>query len=272
MNTRYQQPELRGQLSAEYALGTLRGRARARFERLLRGDIPLREEVSFWQERFSEFALRLKPIAPREVVWTALERTIAVDARKTVPLSARPSNHGRPSRTLVWQTWAAAATLAAVALGVGLQLEREKSLALSKALQLEQGRATELYAALNTERSKPMPYVAVIQPEGGDARWAISLHPDKNMMRIVLSGSQMPADVTLRSLQLWMLDSKGRPHSLGLLPVSGSKPMEMPMPRMPAKEMGATLTLAVSEEPRGGSPTGLPTGKVLGAVPAVKPI
>lgn len=250
---RYQNQELRGQLAAEYALGTLRGRARARFEKLLRGDVSLREEVTFWHERFSEFARRLKPIAPRAVVWTALEQTISADAHKVVALSSRTA---KPARALVWQTWAAAATVAAVGLGLGLQRE--------------QLRTAELVAALEAAQNNPLHYVAVIQPEGGDARWAITLHPDKNMMRVALTGTKMPADIRARSLELWMLDSKGKPHSLGLLPVSGSAAHDMPLPKMPASEMGAALTLAISEEPRGGSPTGLPTGRVLGAVPAVR--
>lgn len=261
---RYQNPEMRGQLAAEYALGTLRGLARARFEKLLHGDATLREEVTFWHERFSDFARRLKPVAPRDVVWTALERTIAqsplIEAHKIVPISSRrPAPATKPAaRTLVWKTWAAAATVAAVAMGIGLQ--REKS------------RSNELAASLEAAHNKLLPYVAVIQPAGGDARWAISLHTDKNVMRVMLSGTKMPADVKARSLELWLLDSHGKPHSLGLLPVTGSRSFDMPLPAIPAEEMGAALTLAVSEEPRGGSPTGLPTGKVLGAVPAVRPI
>lgn len=261
---RYQHPELRNQLAAEYALGTLRGLARARFERLLRGDATLLEEVTFWHERFTEFATRLKPVAPREVVWTALEQTIArgkaIDASKVVPLAPRRAVAAEPvqKRALVWQVWAAAATIAAVALGVGLQVEQSRSEALAIALQ--------------TAQNKPMPYLAVIQPAGGDARWAITLHPDQNLIRVEWSGTKMPADTRQRSLELWLLDSKGAPHSLGLLPVSGSASQDMPMPPMPAEELGAALTLAVSVEPRGGSPTGLPTGKVLGAVPAVRPI
>jgi len=251
---RYQNNELRGQLAAEYALGTLRGRARARFEKLLRGDAGLREEVVFWHERFSEFARRLKPVAPRAVVWASLEYTIAADAKK---VAALPNRAAKPPRALVWQAWAAAATVAAVALGMGLQRE--------------QARTAELVAALEAVQNNPLPYVAVIQPEGGDARWAITLHPNKHVMRIALTGSKMPADISARSLELWMLDSKGTPHSLGLLPVAGtSAAHDMPLPDMPADEMGAALTLAISEEPRGGSPTGLPTGRVLGAVPAVR--
>lgn len=263
---RYENPQLRSQLAAEYALGTLRGLARARFEALLRDDAALRGEVSFWHERFSEFAMRLKPVAPRAVVWTALEQTVrqtsaqrGIEAHKVVPLGSRSQavQPAKPPRTRVWQAWAAAATLAAVALGMGLQRE--------------QARTEQLTAALNAAQNKPMPYVAVFQPAGGDARWAISLHTDRQLMHVTLTGSKMPADARSRSLELWMLDSKGKPHSLGLLPMSGGKSYEMPLPALPAEELSAALTLAVSVEPRGGSPTGLPTGKVLGAVPAVRP-
>jgi anti-sigma-K factor RskA len=251
---RYDKPELRQQLAAEYALGTLRGRARARFERLLKGDATLKEEVVFWQARFSDFAARLKPVAPREVVWAALEKTIHADRAVVTPLTPRQSR----SRMGVWQIWAAAATIAAVAMGFGLRQQLDENATL----------AAELAAA----QSKPLPYVAVFQAEGGDARWAISLHAEQKLIRVMLSGDRMPADVKARSLELWMLDSKGKPHSLGLLPVAGKHSHDLPMPEMPASELGAVLTLAVSEEPRGGSPTGLPTGKVLGAVPAVRPI
>ncbi|MES2683115.1 MAG: anti-sigma factor [Pseudomonadota bacterium] len=262
MTTRYQDnAELRGHLAAEYALGTLRGAARARFEKLLRGDSTLREEVTFWHERFSEFATRLKPVAPRDVVWAALEKTIAQPPKVTelrayrAPPAAKPA---APSRVIVWQVWAAAATLAAVALGVGLQREQAKTGALNIALEAAQ--------------NKPMPYVAVLKPAGGDAQWAITLHPEEKVMRVVLSGRKMPADTSKRSLELWMLDSKGTPHSLGLLPLKAGQSKDMPLAEIPVSERRPTITLAISEEPRGGSPTGLPTGKVLGAVPAVKPI
>ena len=260
MTMRYQDNhELRGRLAAEYALGTLRGSARARFESLLRGDVTLREEVTFWHERFSEFATRLKPVAPRAVVWAALQQTVEADAaRKVVRIPTRAAQPAKPRRPLMWQAWAAAATIAAVAMGLGLQREQERTDALTTALE--------------TAQNKPMPYLAVLQPTGGDARWAISVHTDQQIIRVVLSGSKMPADIKKRSLELWMLDSKGKPHSLGLLPVSGSQSVDMPLPKMPPEELGASLTLAISEEPRGGSPTGLPTGKVLGAVPAVRPI
>jgi anti-sigma-K factor RskA len=258
---RYQNPELRGALAAEYALGTLVGRARARFAKLLLRDADLQGEVNFWDERLAEFAARLKPVAPRDVVWVGLEREMAADASKVVPLAARQaaSQQLQAKRAWLWPTWAVAATLAAVALGLGLQQQQAKTDLL----------AGELAAA----KAEPAPYVAVLQPAGGDARWAVSLHPDKNLMRVSLSGSKMPADTRVRSLELWMLDTAGKPHSLGVLPVvGGNAPRDMPLPALPASELGAGLTLAISEEPIGGSPTGLPTGKVLGAFAAVKPL
>jgi len=262
MTMRYQNEELRQQLAAEYALGTLRGRARARFEKLLRGDSALGEAVAFWNERFSEFAARLRPVAPREVVWTALEQTIHQSARPMTELRAyrAPRAEATPAAlgTRFWRNWAIAASLAAVALAAGLVRQWEHT--------------DDLLVALEAAQNQPAPYVAVFQATGSDARWAITLHPQDHRMRVVLSGESMPADVARRSLELWMLDSSGKPHSLGLLPVQGHQPHEMPLPDMPPSELRDSLTLAVSVEPMGGSPTGLPTGKVLGAVPAVRPI
>ena len=44
-------PELQQRLAAEYVLGTLRGRARARFQEWLRRDAALRRVVEAWEAR-----------------------------------------------------------------------------------------------------------------------------------------------------------------------------------------------------------------------------
>ena len=64
-----------------------------------------------------------------------------------------------------------------------------------------------------------------------------------------------------RALELWMLPDGASPRSLGLISATGvvrvalSGPADQALRNIPA--------LAVSLEPRGGSPTGLPTGPVL---------
>ncbi|MDP5206304.1 hypothetical protein ORI99_04495 [Alishewanella sp. SMS9] len=51
---KYQSTELQHQLAARYVLGSMRGLARQRFQRLLM-DIPaLRDEVAFWEEHLHE--------------------------------------------------------------------------------------------------------------------------------------------------------------------------------------------------------------------------
>jgi len=258
-------PELRSGLAAEYALGLLTGRALRRFEKLLARDSELRAEVAFWHERLAEIPARLTPVKPRERVWTALAQEILIADNKVRPLrpapvppaASVPAPAPASGQLTLWRSWALAASVA--------------TLALSGALWREMHRTESLLVALETFRAQPMPYVATIQFEGSEARWAVSLHPEKQLMRVTLKPGSMPVDIRQRDLELWMLDSGGKPHSLGVLPEQAITAEELPLPEMPSEELRhMTLTLAVSEEPKGGSPTGLPTGKVLGAMPAAR--
>ncbi|MEL4881624.1 hypothetical protein AAEH85_21980, partial [Shewanella algae] len=79
---------------------------------------------------------RLKPVTPRESNWTAIERSAHGDTRKVVPLAARQAAartlHAK--RAWLWPTWAVAATLAAVALGLSLQQQSTRADALKAEL------------------------------------------------------------------------------------------------------------------------------------------
>lgn len=66
---RYQQPELQEHLAAEYVLGTLHGRARKRFERLLADDPGLAERVQAWQARLEPLDAEQQPVTPPARVW-----------------------------------------------------------------------------------------------------------------------------------------------------------------------------------------------------------
>lgn len=97
-------------------------------------------------------------------------------------------------------------------------------------------------------------YVAVLQ--GGDAAPAFVAAVDVSSKVIVVRrvGEPAPAD---KSYELWALGA-GRvaPQPLGVVDAAV---------RVPAERVGRLdgTTLAVSLEPQGGSPTGLPTGPVL---------
>ena len=68
----------------------------------------------------------------------------------------------------------------------------------------------------------------------------------------------MPSD---RELELWMLPGQGPPRSLGVIPSDGVR--KVGLSAAPDAAFRGIDALAVSLEPRGGSPTGAPTGPVL---------
>src|SRR5262245_1493382 len=73
---KYENPELRDRLAAEYALGTLRGAARRRFQRLMKDDPALRDLTLQWEMRLNDMAASVKPVAPRPQVWQAIDRAL----------------------------------------------------------------------------------------------------------------------------------------------------------------------------------------------------
>ena len=83
----YRQPELCDRLAAEYVLGTLHGRARARMQQLLRDDLLLQARVAFWEHKLLPMAAQLwawRPTAEELVpdVWEfALRGTAAMSRR-----------------------------------------------------------------------------------------------------------------------------------------------------------------------------------------------
>ncbi len=70
-------------------------------------------------------------------------------------------------------------------------------------------------------------------------------------------------DTTGRAAELWIIPGDGTPRSLGVIDVShASHPSVAPERRALIK---AGTSFAISLEPKGGSPTGLPTGPIIGA-------
>jgi anti-sigma-K factor RskA len=69
-------PELRERLAAEYALGTLRGRARTRLERWMRDDPQLEKEIRSWEARLAPMAQAIEAAAPPARVWQRIERQL----------------------------------------------------------------------------------------------------------------------------------------------------------------------------------------------------
>jgi anti-sigma-K factor RskA len=76
-------PEVIDRLASEYALGTLRGPARRRFERWRAGTPFVDERCRFWEERLMHLARNLKPVQPPAHVWPAIQRRLNFTTRST---------------------------------------------------------------------------------------------------------------------------------------------------------------------------------------------
>jgi anti-sigma factor ChrR (cupin superfamily) len=62
--------------AGDYALGTLQGEARRRFERRMADDPGLRAEAEAWEARLAPLAEGLRPVAPPKRLWTAIAAKI----------------------------------------------------------------------------------------------------------------------------------------------------------------------------------------------------
>jgi len=78
-------PELRERLAAEYALGTLRGRARERLKRWMRDDPELTKEIMQWEARLGPLAQAVAPVGPPSRLWKAISARLDTP-RKPLPL------------------------------------------------------------------------------------------------------------------------------------------------------------------------------------------
>ena len=107
--------------------------------------------------------------------------------------------------------------------------------------------------------SQSASYIAVMQAqEGVDAGgWIVEIAPDRSVRLSPLGSAQVPPD---RSLQFWTVVDQGQgPVALGLLEpdkVNQLKPENL-------TKIGPDQLFEMSLEPKGGSPTGKPTGPVL---------
>ncbi|APW43669.1 anti-sigma factor [Rhodoferax saidenbachensis] len=250
-----QHPELLDRLASSYALGTLRGGARRRFEALAREQAPVRAAALIWQSRLSSLN-ELQPQAqPSSAVWTRIDNLVQGEKQsaaqqavraQTALAAAEPAGLGGWLRSLtVWRTATAAgafATIAAVSVGIGMRQELGTEIARLQ---------TQLQSAPQIE------YVAVLADDKAAASMLVTFDPKAKKLTLQRVGAYQEAGD--RSLQLWALPPGGGPKSLGVL--GSDKLLRLTAGESDVREVP---TLAISLEPKGGVPseTG-PTGPVL---------
>lgn len=240
----YSRPELADKLAAEYALGTLHGRARRRFETLLPAHPALRRATQDWERRLETLSAATPAVTPPPRVWHSIQRRL-FDAQ-TAP-SAAGANVGQMAtdaarsvvrwweRLALWQGAAGLATVAAIALGVLLSQPSP----VQPPIVVVMGAQTDAAG----HGIQPASFVASVS---GDGR-SLVLKPLSEGQTVALN----------KALELWAVPAQGAPRSLGLVSQQNATTV------LRTALLKDTAAFAISVEPPGGSPSGQPTGPIV---------
>ena len=240
------------QLAASYALGTLRGGARRRFEALARDNAALRAAALLWQGRMSSVAELQLQIAPSPAVWKRIENLVNADKQAAAMQAARAQPAvqatGWWASLGLWRGATAAGALTAVVAVVT---------GISASTRVDQLSAQVAQLSGKLAATPEVQYVAVLADDKSSASMLVTFDPKTSKLVLKrVGGFKEQAD---KSLQLWALPQGAGPKSLGVL---GSDAVV----RLTAadRDVREVPTLAISLEPKGGVPAGSgPSGPVL---------
>jgi anti-sigma-K factor RskA len=221
-------------LAMDVAMGAL-GRAERRAAELRqRSDPAFRALVEAWAARLAPLDAETAPVPPPASVWQGIEAEITPAPR------AAPAPAPRTSwwnSLAVWRGLAFAGTAAA-------------------AIAIAQIGPAPVAPPLPS--APPQMLVAALA--GADGTPLLSAAYDPIRGAVVLTPATQRKDEG-KSAELWVIEGKNPPRSLGVIDIKDPNAHVIGAGQLKGLESGATL--AISIEPYGGSPTGLPTGPVV---------
>lgn len=222
--------------AGEYVLGLLTGEELAQARERLASDLAFAAEVARWQGRLAPLHAESGSIEPPADLWDKLEARLGHPAANDNVAAFR-------RRLLVWKSIAGGMTAIAASLALLLMFEPRASVAP---------------VAPQGQQTAPVPMVAMLGKQGS-MKVVASWNPSARQLVLAVPGD-MSTDPD-HSNELWVIPAGGKPKSLGTMPKS--KQMHMQLANALATLLQQGATIAISVEPRGGSPTGAPTGPVV---------
>jgi anti-sigma-K factor RskA len=212
-------------LVAEYVLGLLPSGEHERVGRLIEQSPALQAEHDMWMARFGGLDDEFAETAPPPHVRRAIEERLFGNGARRASLW---------DSLALWRGIAAGAVAVAVA-AVGFTLLQPAPDAQALANQL----------------------VAMLEEEGSDVRFVAFYDGSGNVRLTGLSG----AAVDNRDYELWAIQGDEAPVSMGVIPVNERSAVTLPPDILADWQEGSVL--AVTLEPEGGAPQGIPTGPVV---------
>lgn len=219
-------------IAGEYVLGVLSMEDRIRVESRISADASFAMRVRRWQDNLESLDESYGEIKPPQAVLKALEEQLFAQQSA--------ASTGMWNSLAFWRGLTAASLIMAAGFGFAA-------------------------IVLNRLPSAPTkPLLAEMTAEGSAFKLVASYDSNSGRLRVTPAAASQPEP---KSLELWLIEGEGQPLSLGVLPQTGDG--EVQVPEDLRGKIGAGATFAVSLEPLGGSPTGLPTGPVLATGKAI---
>ena len=238
----YLVPERLDRLAREYALGTLAGPARRRFERVLQSSPAAVQAVDAWRQRLAVLDLSTVPRQPPAATWHRIEQRL---------FGGPPPAQAAAATASAWQRLLQALR--------GLLSGRTLSGALAGLLlcALLVRVAPGLLGLEPRADALPASYVGLLLDAGGKPTLLASSRRQGRQLTVKLL--QPLAVPTGQVAQLWALPKDGgAPVAVGVVPASGSA--RIALPDTSEKLFFTVSQLAVSFEPApvqaGGAPSG----------------
>ena len=229
-------------LAGEYVLGVLDPSQRVAVQYRITNEAAFAQAVDWWEQRLTPLVGEVAAVEPGAGLWSRISGLIVPRPRPSLVTWGAAWSDVR-----VWRGTAAGALALAAACLVIVALP---------------GRAPPPVAPPPVVAVAPTAtQVAVIaDPATREARLVATLDPAHGQLVLTPVALAAPKG---RDLELWIIPEGGKPLSLGV--IAGGAPTRMAAPAGLKAEGAFTATLAVTDEPPGGSPTGAPTGSIRAA-------
>ena len=240
----YLKEERLNALAAEYVVGTLRGKARTRYQKLMMQYQAVSDATAQWEQYLTGFAETLPPVTPPANVWESIQIKLGHKAANDAGIATgvnTPSDSGQV-----------------------LDFEKEKQKRWKNLSFLSTAATLVLAVLLFVMQPIPAPevsHIAVVNNADNTPLWVIEVS-DETMNVKVTDAFVALAD---KDYELWMVPANGEaPISLGRMPEANGDTRVTPDILLSQ----SIAALAVSLEAPGGSVTGTPT-EVLYIAPIV---
>lgn len=233
-------------VAGEFVLGVLDAAAREAVKRRLRDDAALAADVQRWENRLSPLFDEIVGVVVPERIWASIREAIRFGTPRSSTSASPTTSGGWWDSAGFWRGVSGLAVAASIALAVALGT-----------------RVPPAPVAVPEPAPTPMPTTAVPMAAtlaGDDGRPGFVAALDPQVRRLTVTPLADPP-ANDRVQELWIIPKGGRPVSLGLLDPRRTQAHSLDESLL--RHFGDEALLAVTLEPLGGAPGGIPSGPVI---------